>query len=167
MFTADHPNAQWLDAFYRGGERIRRDGALDTDARAHRFDEHIDSTLLERFSPHFVIHTGGSRLAATGGMDFLGRYIRRRKELSDASVEVVEFGGALADDHYGIVWGTFRTSRGADIWERPSLGAWRFEGGMAAEHWELADGPRWDEFFLAGDPDFRGTAEEFWTRSTS
>ncbi|SHY53283.1 Uncharacterised protein [Mycobacteroides abscessus subsp. bolletii] len=147
MFTADHPNARWLASYYT--------------SRGH------GDYNLERFSPHFVIHTGGVRLAATGGMDFLKRYIQRRQDLTDANVEVVEFGGALADDHYGINWGTFRTTRGDDVWVRPSLGAWRFENGLAAEHWELANGPRWDEFFLATDPHFSGTPEEFWTQAAN
>ena len=36
---------------------------------------------------------------------------------------------------------------------------------LAVEHWELSNGPVWDEFFLSGDPaPFTGSAHEFWTR---
>ena len=45
-------------------------------------------------------------------------------------------------------------------------GLWRFEDGIAVEHWEIASDPaQWDRFFLAADPTFtEGTAEEFWMR---
>jgi hypothetical protein len=99
-----------------------------------------------------VIHTGGVRLAATGGVDFPRRYTKRRASLADAGVEPLTFDQILADDHYGIVHGRFRTSRGDWTWSRVGMGAWRFKDGVAVEHWELSDGPTWDEFFLAGDP---------------
>ena len=60
-----------------------------------------------------------------------------------------------------VAAGALRSSSCA-LW---SMGAWRFRDGLAVEHWELSDGPVWDEFFLAGDPtSFTGSAQEFWTR---
>ena len=47
---------------------------LGEDERLRRQREHT-SEVMERMSPDMVIHTGGVRLAATGGMDFLHRYV--------------------------------------------------------------------------------------------
>ncbi|WP_116998258.1 hypothetical protein [Desertimonas flava] len=163
MMTDTHPNAVWLAEAYRGGAAIAVDPALDADERARRQKEHQQS-IISRMSPDMVIHTGGVRLAVTAGMDFLGKYHKRRAMLADANVQPVEIDQILADDHYGIVHGTFRTTRGHEVWTRVGLGAWRFENQVAVEHWELANGPRWDEWFLSGDPEFNGSALEFWTR---
>jgi hypothetical protein len=164
MLSDTHPNALWLAELYRGGAAIMTDQSLDEDERLRRQRRHTDE-VMERMSPDMVIHTGGVRLAAVGGMDFLHRYVKRRAGLADANVEPLEFDQILADDHYGIVHGTFRTTRGDWRWTRVGMGAWRFEDGLAVEHWELSNGPVWDEFFLAGDPTpFTGSAQEFWTR---
>jgi hypothetical protein len=32
------------------------------------------------------------------------------------------------------------------------------------EHWEIPPGEAWDNYFLAADPKFKGTAEEFWLK---
>ncbi|MGK3208575.1 hypothetical protein [Amycolatopsis sp. MEPSY49] len=163
MLSDTHPNAVWLAEMYRGGAKITANPNLSEEERLRRLQEHTDE-VMGRMSPDLVIHTGGVRLAATGGLDFLRRYTKRRASLADANVEPVEFDQILADDHYGIVHGTFRTTRGDWKWTRVGMGAWRFKDGLAVEHWELADGPTWDEFFLAGDPEsFAGSAEEFWT----
>jgi len=163
LLSETHPNALWLAELYRGGAVITADPSLSEDERLQRQRQHI-SEVMKRMSPDFVIHTGGVRLAATGGLDFLRRYTKRRAGLADANVEPVGFDQILADDHYGIVHGTFRTSRGDWTWTRVGMGAWRFQDGVAVEHWELSDGPTWDKFFLAGDPAaFTGSAEEFWT----
>jgi predicted SnoaL-like aldol condensation-catalyzing enzyme len=165
MLSDTHPNALWLAALYRGGETISTDPSLGADERIRRQQEHT-SEMIERMSPDMVIHTGGVRLAATGGMDFFRHYAKRRASLADANVEPLEIDQILADDHYGIIHGTFRTSRGEWEWTRVGMGAWRFSDGVAVEHWELSNGPAWDEFFLAGDPtSFTGSAQEFWTRS--
>src|SRR3546814_10905050 len=55
--------------------------------------------------------------------------------------------------------------RSDHVWERVGMGAWRFENGIAVEHWELSNGPAWDAFYLAADPDFSGNAIEYWSRS--
>jgi hypothetical protein len=163
LLSETHPNAVWLAEMYRGGAKITADPNLSEEERLRRLQEHTNE-VMERMSPDLVIHTGGVRLAATGGMDFLRRYTKRRASLADANVEPVEFDQILADDHYGIVHGTFRTTRGDWKWTRVGMGAWRFKDGLAVEHWELSDGPTWDEFFLAGDPEsFTGSAQEFWT----
>jgi predicted SnoaL-like aldol condensation-catalyzing enzyme len=163
LLSDTHPNALWLAELYRGGAAITTDPSLTEDDRLRRQQEHI-SEVMKRMSPDLVIHTGGVRLATTGDMEFLRRYTKRRASLADANVEPVEFDQILADDHYGIVHGTFRTSRGTWNWTRVGMGAWRFKDGVAVEHWELSDGPTWDEFFLAGDPkSFTGSAHDFWT----
>ena len=100
----------------------------------------------------------------TGHGAFVQSYIRRRRSLSDADVVPLEIDQILADDHYGIIHGTFRLTRGNLVSETVGMGAWRFDNGTAMEHWELANGQAWDVFYLAGDPDFTGTAEEFWTK---
>ncbi|MDR7277240.1 putative SnoaL-like aldol condensation-catalyzing enzyme [Catenuloplanes atrovinosus] len=164
MLSETHPNALWLSELYRGGAAITQDPTLSEEERLARQQQHVNE-VMKRMSPDFVIHTGGVRLAATGGMGFLRRYTKRRESLADANVEPLGFDQILADDYYGIVHGNFRTSRGDRIWTRVGMGAWRFVDGVAVEHWELADGYTWDEFYLAGDPTpFTGSAEEFWTR---
>jgi hypothetical protein len=164
MLSDTHPNAAWLADLYRGGAAIATDPSISEAERLRRQHEHT-SQVMERMSPDMVIHTGGVRLAATGGMEFMRRYVVRRASLADANVQPLELDEILADDHYGIIHGTFRTSRGETSWTRVGMGAWRFEDGVAVEHWELSNGPAWDEFFLAGDPaPFTGSAEEFWTR---
>jgi hypothetical protein len=164
MLSEDHPNALWLAELYRGGSAITADPRFSEDERIRLHQEHT-STMLDRMSQDLVIHTGGVRLATTGGMEFLRRYVKRRANLADANVEPLEIDQILADDYYGIVHGTFRTARGEQVWTRVGMGAWRFSDGVAVEHWELSNGPAWDEFFLAGDPTpFTGSAQEFWTR---
>lgn len=163
MLTESHPNAQWLSKIYRGGAAIAADTTIDEVERARREKEHSQS-IIERMSPDLVIHTGGVRLTVTGGMDFLAKYHRRRAMLSDVNVQPLGFDQILADDYYGIVHGTFRTARKGVVWTRIGMGAWRFEDGVAVEHWELSNGPKWDEFFLDGESDFTGDAREFWTR---
>jgi len=163
MLTETHPNAQWLSDAYRGGAAIASDPSLDEEERARREKEHAQA-LMARMSPELIIHTGGVRLAVTAGMDFLTKYHRRRAMLSDVNVQPLGFDQIVADDYYGIVHGTFRTVRGDVDWTRVGMGAWRFEDGIAVEHWELSNGPKWDEFFLDGDSDFDGSALEFWTR---
>src|SRR3546814_17134511 len=69
-----------------------------------------------------------------------------------------------ADDAYGILHFRSRTVRGDHVWERVGMGAWRFENGIAVEHWELSNGPAWDAFYLAADPDFSGNAIEYWSK---
>ena len=163
MLTETHPNARWLSDVYRGGAAIASDPNLDEDERKRRQKEHAQA-IMSRMSPNMIIHTGGVRLTVTAGMDFLTKYHKRRAMLSDVNVQPLGFDQILADDYYGIVHGTFRTARGDVVWTRVGMGAWRFEDGIAVEHWELSNGPKWDEFFLAGDPDFNGSALEFWTR---
>ncbi|HET6302203.1 hypothetical protein [Microbacterium sp.] len=163
MLSADHPNALWLSDLYRGGAAIIADTSLDEAERARKTAEHR-ARVFERISPDIVIHTGGVRLAATGGREFMLRYIKRREQLTEGDVQPVEFGLILADDHYGITHGTFRNVRGGEVWTRIGMGAWRFEDGIAVEHWELSNGPKWDEWFLAADPEFEGHAIDFWTK---
>ena len=141
--TADHPNAIWLSEMYGAGVAIANDPDLGADEKAKRVAEH-SAEAAKRLSPDIVIHTGGVRLAAVGGYDFLQAYARRRGSLSDGNVGVAEIYQVLADDHYGIIYARFRTERKGSVWERPGLGSWRFEDGLAVEHWELPDGRAWD-----------------------
>lgn len=164
MLTPDHPNALWLASVYRGGEAIRKDLSLSDEERQAQQARHR-AAAIERLAPGFVIHTGGYRLAATGGLSFMGAYANRRSQLSGEDTVPLEIYQILADDHYGIIYGRFCTRRGDDVWERPGMGAWRFEEGLAVEHWEIGDAHAWDSFYLAADPDLiDGQAAEYWSR---
>jgi predicted SnoaL-like aldol condensation-catalyzing enzyme len=163
MLTPDHPNALWLAELYRVDQPPQPGLSAEEQNRLHA--EHVAKHML-RMSPNLVIHTGGVRLAATGDMAFMKAYARRRSALSDGGdVSIRAINQILADDTYGILHFISRTVRGSDVWERVGMGAWRFEDGIAVEHWELSNGPKWDAFYLAGDPDFNGDAIEYWTRA--
>jgi hypothetical protein len=164
VLRADHPNAIWLAGLYGDGKAIMEDPALSDEEREERLVRHRDA-VIERLSPDFVIHTGGLRLAATGGLAFMRAYAKRRSELSSEDTVSLELYDVLADDHYGITYARFRTRRDDRVWERPGMGAWRFEGGLAVEHWELPDGRGWDDFYLATDGDLvDGDAVGYWSR---
>ena len=164
MLTSEHPNAIWMAGLYGGMAAIETDRCLSLEQREQRTNALL-AEYGKRMSPDLVIHTGGIRLAVTGDMAFMRQYARRRASLSDSNTPLV-LGQILADDFFGIIHGTFRTIRGDETWERVGMGAWRFEDEMAVEHWELSNGPKWDAFYLAGDPTFAsGTAIEFWTKA--
>lgn len=165
MLTPDHPNALWLAEMYAINRQTDAvDASLTAEERDHRHAEHI-AKHMARMSPNLIIHTGGVRLAVTGDMTFMKAYARRRTSLSDGGdVSIIKVNQVLADDTYGILHFQSRTTRGDHIWERIGMGAWRFEEGIAVEHWELSNGPKWDAFYFAGDPDFNGDATEYWTR---
>jgi hypothetical protein len=163
--TADHPNAVWLADMYGTGMAIANDASLDNEAKAAKAAAHA-ADAAKRMSPEILIHTGGVRLAATGGYDFLQAYARRRGSLSKGNVGVAEIYQVLADDHYAIIYARFRSERDGEVWERPGLGAWRFQDGLAVEHWELPDGRAWDEYYLSADDSLiEGNAAEYWTRA--
>jgi hypothetical protein len=163
MLTPDHPNALWLAELY-GVDVDSASAGLSTEEHHRRRAEHV-AKHMERMSPNLVVHSAGVRLAVTGGIAFLNAYARRRASLSDGGdVSIVMMNQILADDTYGILHFFSRTSRGDHVWERVGMGAWRFEDGIAVEHWELANGPAWDAFYLAGDPDFNGNATEYWMK---
>jgi predicted SnoaL-like aldol condensation-catalyzing enzyme len=164
MLTPDHPNALWLAELYGVDQPNHADAGLSSEERHRRHAEHV-AKHMARMSPDLVIHTGGVRLAATGDMAFMKAYSRRRGSLSDGGdVSIVALNQILADDTYGILHFRSRTVRGDEVWDRVGMGAWRFEEGIAVEHWELSNGPKWDAFYLAGDPDFSGDAKEYWSR---
>jgi hypothetical protein len=163
MLTPDHPNALWLAELYRLHEP-GVDAGLSLEELDRRHADHV-AKHMKRMSPDLVVHTGGVRLATTGDMAFMKAYARRRASLSDGGdVSILAINQILADDTYGILHFHSRTRRGDHVWERVGMGAWRFENGVAVEHWELSNGPTWDAFYLAGDPDFNGNADEYWTR---
>jgi hypothetical protein len=163
VLTADHPNAIWLTGLYRGMHAIESDTSLDHAQREERTNLHL-AEFGKRWSPDLIIHTGGIKLAVTGNLAFMRAYGRRRASLADSFLPLA-LDQILADDHFGIIHGIFRTTRGVEVWERIGMGAWRFEQGMAVEHWELSDGPKWDAFYLAGDPDSAAMSGiEFWTK---
>jgi hypothetical protein len=165
MLTADHPNALWLAEMYGIDQQPDpADAGLTTEQRDRRHAEHV-AKYMARMSPDLIVHTGGVRLAVTGDMTFMQAYARRRSSLSDGGdVSIIAIYQILADDNYGILHFRSRTTRGGHVWERDGMGAWRFEDGIAVEHWELSNGPKWDAFYLAGDPDFNGDAMEYWTK---
>ena len=164
MLTADHPNALWLAELYGVDQPKPETIGLSEEEFARHHVEHI-AKHMARMSPDIVVHTGGVRLATTGDLAFMKAYARRRASLSDGGdVSIMRINQVLADDTYGILHFQSRTKRGDDVWERVGMGAWRFESGIAVEHWELSNGPKWDAFYLAGDPDFNGNATEYWTK---
>ena len=144
---ADHPNALWLADLYSPADG--QDDAQRVEA------------VMRRVSPDFVIHTGGIRLATTGGLAFMRRYAQRRAELGGpAPVEIYQI---LADDHFAIIYARFRAERGSEVRELPGMGAWRFDAGMAVEHWEMPDGPDWDRFYLPAHTELSNEqAAQYW-----
>jgi predicted SnoaL-like aldol condensation-catalyzing enzyme len=165
MLTADHPNAIWLAEMYSLHQRLDDECAHMTAEERHRRQAELIAEYMSRMSPNLIIHTGGVQLAVTADMAFMRIYARRRASLSDGGdVSIVKLNQVLADDTFGILHFHARTARGGHVWERTGMGAWRFEDGIAVEHWELCNGPAWDAYYLAGDPDFNGDAFEYWTR---
>lgn len=163
MLTPDHPNAVWLAEMYRGEKPDVAAGMSEEELNELRAG-HV-AQYMARMSPDFIIHTGGVRLAATGDMAFMKAYARRRSSLSDAGdVSIIAVNQILADDTYGIVHFQSRSTRGDHVWERTGMGAWRFENGVAVEHWELSNGPVWDAYYFAGDSDFNGNARDYWQK---
>ena len=163
MMTADHPNAVWLAQLYRGPAAIENDPMLDRETRESKKAEHL-KLMFSKLAPNWIIHTGGIRLAATGDSAFATAMGNRRKTLSNGSFRTIEIDQILADDEYGVLHGTFRAERDGRVVKWVAVGVWRFENGLAVEHWEACPGGEWDQFFLAEDPDFKGTAEEFWLK---
>lgn len=165
MLTPDHPNAKWLADHYLGGTDIENDETLDEDARERAMVD-ILQRVFARFSPDFTIHTGGIQLSATGDLAFTLAYGNRRKALTAGTFRPVLIDQILADDEHGIVHGTFRSERDGQVFEFVGMGIWRFDAeGQAVEHWEIPPGQAWDQFFVAGDPDFGdGSATQFWTK---
>lgn len=166
MLTADHPNALWLAEMYGIDQQPdAADANLTAEERDRRHAEHV-AKYMARMSPNLIIHTGGVRLATIGDMAFMQAYARRRASLSDGGdVSILGINQILADDTYGILHFRSRTVRGDLVWERTGMGAWRFEDGIAVEHWELSNGPKWDAYYLGGDPDFNGDAMEYWMKN--
>ncbi|MCP3732815.1 nuclear transport factor 2 family protein [Sphingomonas sp. MG17] len=162
MMTEDHPNARWLADLYQGVVRIQNDPALGPDMREATLLAHQRSAFAARVSPDFVIHTGGVRLAAAGRGDFVQAYGARRTAIAKNSFRLIEIDQIIADDHYGIV----RVLTGARHNDRPveflGMGGWRFENGLAVQHWEMVPGDLWDDVFLVADPDFAGDPRDFW-----
>lgn len=163
MMTADHPNAVWLAQIYRGSTAIENDPSLDQEARKSKIAEH-HKLMFSRLAPNWTIHSGGIRLAATGDAAFATAMGSRRKTLTNGSFRPIEIDQILADDSYGILHVRCRAERRGIAAEWVAIGVWRFENGLAVEHWELPPGDQWDQFFLADDPDFNGTAREFWLK---
>jgi ketosteroid isomerase-like protein len=163
LLTPDHPNALWIAEVYRGGAAIEADPSLDPQARERKMAEHM-KTVFAKFSPHIVIHTGGVALAATGDEAFMKAYVDRRNVLSKNTFRAIETDQILANDSYGVLHGTFAVDRDGKTIEFTGMGVWRFENGLAVEHWEIADGQAWDDYFLAAVPGFKGTAEQFWLK---
>jgi hypothetical protein len=60
----------------------------------------------------------------------------------------------------------FAADRGDRSLQFAGMGVWRFEAGLAVEHWEMAPANEFDEFFLSAGPELgEGTAETFWRRT--
>jgi len=163
LMTADHPNAVWLAEIYGGSAAIENDPTLDKETRERKMAEHLKK-VNAKFSPNLIIHTGGIRLAATGDKAFANAYGARRKALSNGTFRAIKVHQILANDSFGVLLGTAAADRDGKTFTFVGVGAWRFENGLAVEHWELMLPEAWDNYFLAADPDFKGTAKEFWLK---
>jgi len=119
-------------------------------------------SAFSRVSSDFVIHTGGVRLAATLGGASTQAYGARRTAIVGDSFRLIRVEQILADDLYGIVSMVTRLERRGVAEDFIGMGAWRFEGDLAVEHWEIVPGQLWDEAFLIADPEFSGEAKDFW-----
>ena len=91
-------------------------------------------------------------------------YGERRSALSKGTFRAIEIDQILANDSFGVLHGTFAAERAGTTVKFIGMGVWRFENGLAVEHWEIPAGDAWDNFFLAAYPDFKGTAEQFWSK---
>lgn len=162
--SPDHPNAQFLRDVYETMARVKSDQSLDPATREQRIAA-IVADVRTKTSPDCVTHTGGIELAAIGDMAFAAIMQRRRAALSANTFTPSGRFTILADDDYGIVRGQYTAERNGVREEWEGMGVWRFDQGVAVEHWEIGPSRSWDAYFLAGDPTFTGgTAEEFWRR---
>ncbi len=107
----DHPNAVMMNKLYRSTQHVPE---TETQEEAQkRVAETMKSVGLP---PNFVIHTGGVKLAATGGMDFMKKYSARRGSLCDRNVVPLEVIQVIANDRRGPL---------PDIPQRAGLGTCR------------------------------------------
>jgi hypothetical protein len=164
MLTPNHPNALWLAKLYRGSAAIESDLSLDEQTRTAKLAEHM-RIAFTRVSPNLVIHTGGLRLATTLSGPQVHTYAARRKALSGGTFRVIKVDQVLADDLFGLIYATVVAERNGRPYESRGMGAWRFDGDMAVEHWEIPHGELWDHMLLDDSADLKGTAEEFWLRN--
>jgi hypothetical protein len=166
MLSADHPNAAWLREMYTGGEAIEADPNLSQDEKQARMAEHLRK-ITERFSPDFVVHTGGIKTAAVGGHAFAMAYGAKRKQLTEETFRPVDIKMVIADDQYGILDVSARAEVAGREFLIRGIGVWRFEEGLLVEHWEVAPGQMWDEMLLTNAPDFEPPAEEYFLKSSN
>jgi hypothetical protein len=92
------------------------------------------------------------------------QYGAKRKALTGGTFRAVNIDQVIADDLFGLIYATALGERNGKCYESRGVGAWRFDGDMAVEHWEIVHGDLWDQMFLDHDADLNGTAEEFWLR---
>jgi hypothetical protein len=164
MKLADHPNAVWLRSLYVEGAAIKHDLSLSAEERRANFNDHVRSTMSS-LAPNFTIHTGGCRLAAAGGLEFMHAYSARRAHLSRGTFRSVEILEIVADDNWACITGRFEASIPTARLDTLGMGVWRFSDRRAVEHWELPDSTAFDDFFLTADPVLDPeTAIDYWTR---
>ena len=96
MLTPDHPNALWLAEMYGVDQPDPALDGLSEEEVNRRHAEHV-AKYMARMSPDLVIHTGGVRLATTGGMAFMKAYARRRASLSDGGDVSMRASALVAD----------------------------------------------------------------------
>lgn len=141
MLTPDHHNARFLLDLY---------GAADTGDRELSPEERAEliSSLAGRFSPDWVIHTGGQRHATIGDVSHGRESTARRQRLSGGTFEA-KADWALADDTWGAIHSRVTAERDRRTLDVESLGMWRFApDGTPVEHWELVSDPEaWDAFW--------------------
>jgi hypothetical protein len=92
------------------------------------------------------------------------QYAAKRKTLTGGTFRAVNVDQVIADDVFGLIYAGAVGERDGKCYESRGMGAWRFDGDMAVEHWEIVQGGLWDQMFLDHDAGLNGTAEEFWLR---
>lgn len=160
--TPNHPNAKWLRSYYDGARTLLANrGGPNWDTV---FAEHIRN-ITSKMSPNWVFHTAGIRLATTGDAEFAGIYSARVDQLCDGDFSI-NVGAIVADDDYACARITMHGRRGDQVLECEGVSAWRFQNGLAEEHWEVVPGPAWDDFFLGpnSSPD-APTGRSFWLQA--
>lgn len=84
--------------------------------------------------------------------------------MTGGTFRVVNVDHVIADDLFALIYATAIGMRNSKSYESKGIGAWRFDGDLAVEHWEISHGELWDQMLLADDTNLNGTAEEFWLR---
>lgn len=143
MMSPDHPHAAFLLDLYGAAARDESQPERSPEESAA-----LIRSLTTRFSPDWVIHTGGQRHASIGDVQHGMTVSARRRELTGDTFEVA-VDWALADDTWGAIHSHVTAHRDGRTLDVESVGMWRFAAdGTPVEHWELISDPEaWDAFW--------------------